>query len=596
MPALRRLWRKLPATQRTAEDKAAEQRILIICDVDDDHARKTRDNAVLALQSARLTFDTWAITGTFVAPGLDRYTCLLLCAENLYLLDSQSIQAISGFVAGGGGLVVIYRGWHRSLCGLFGIEQADRWPEFLMDGEDGLRFTDDLLPAFAGLCFGHDDISGHVPFNFVLLPSAKVFATSDGGRPLAWLNAFHRGRVLYWNSAILAEKSTRGLIVQSIGCVQDRAVLPIANIALIQIDDFPPFVEDPLREPAASEFPGATLKEFYRDIWHHDMLSLAQREGLVYSYFAIFNYGGASSDFELPGAVDPASSWVRNFDWDAGEQASRSGELGLHGYNHTPLLVERWGTSDAMSASLAACRQAWRAWRGVDLPHSYVPPNNEYDEAGVLALERHFPEIEAICGPYTGGTFERGGEREFGPEPWGNSLFAVPRATAGYEMDAGNRFEMASQMGTMGVWTHMLHPDDVFDTPEANPQGAEWRNPNTRYWRGEDAQGAVGLYPKFVEWIGFAKRTFPWLRYMDTRTAVPLLKSYLKSRFDVRFRRASVQLKADPGSFFQVRVNDLSRLNPAGISAADLVHADERDDFATYTFRMRDVEANIEFI
>lgn len=595
---LRQLTSWLRASRRDGATKDSEQRILIVHNTDDEYAAGFHENAATCLRYCRLPFDSWDITNRADEPSLHRYSCILLCTEFLQVLDARTVERLRDYVRRGGGLGVVYRGWNPDLRELLGVEQAVDWPEFVVENDVGIEFMTDAFDGFEGLCLSTDEISGHVPYDMVPMQDATVLARNAGGRPLAWLRAEGAGRVLYWNSTILAEPMTRGLLVQTIACVQSKAVLPIANVGLIQVDDFPPPPLDALPEPAATEFPGATADHYYYDIWHRDMLNEAAAFGITYSYFAVLDYTDSEHVAADTATIDTSTisdDLPEFFNAAAAEMAMQSGELGFHGHSHRPLLIEHWGSADAMRDALARARRIWLRWQG-RAPSSFVPPNNEYDRPGAEALAATFPELEAICGTYLQGDFERGGNREFGPEPWAQQLYAVPRATSGYELTSIGHFEMASQVATFGVWTHFVHPDDVFDTPEANPEAGGWRNPQSRFWRAPGDDGKVGLLTQFSAWLGLVDARYPWLRYMDTRSAVRVLKAYFDSRFHIRFGIDRVRVDAHPGAFFHVRVNDASRINPVGIRNAWLIGAVEREGYALYTFEASNAEVEIEFV
>lgn len=570
---------------------------MIVHNSDDEYATGVRENALACLRYCRIPSDSWDIVNRATEPALHRYSCILLCTEFLHVLDTRAVNRLRDYVRLGGGVAVVYRGWNRDLRDLFGVETADDWPGFATDDDAGLEFMTDDFDGFEGLRVPPEDLSGHVPFDFVPMPDVTVLARNASGRPLAWWRAEGAGRVVYWNSAILAEPLARGLLVQSIACVQSKAVLAIANIGLIQIDDFPPPPLDALPEPAASEFPGASADAFYYDIWHRDMLATAAAYGVTYSYFAVLDYtdsapAGAVATLESAPDADELPEF---FNAAAAERAMQTGELGFHGYSHRPLLLEHWGSAAAMRQALERARRIWLRWQASP-PRAFVPPNNEYDQAGAEALAAVFPELETICGSYLQGDFERGENREFGPEPWAPNLYAVPRATSGYEMTPVIQFEMASQLATFGVWTHFVHPDDVFDTPNASPEAGDWRNPDARYWRALADDGRPGLLTRFQDWLTLVKTRYPWLRYSDTRSALPVLKAHFDERFDSQIGVDRVVVKARPGAHFHVRVNDGSRVNPVGIAGAVLIATAQRAGYALYTFETSAGEVEIEFV
>lgn len=593
--AFRQLKSWLQGSEVGQDVSELQQRVLVVHNADDAYAVGLYENVLTSLRYCRLASDSWDIMDRAGEPLLHGYTCVLLCTEFLQNLDVRMVNGLRDYVRRGGGLAVVYRGWNPDLRELFGIEQGSEWPEFSLNDDAGIEFTTNTFHGFENLRLSGDEISGHVPYDILPVQDAMVLARNARGRPVAWLRAEGAGRVLYWNSTILAEPVARGLIVQAIAGVQPKAVLPIANIGLIHVDDFPPSAMDVLPEPAATEFPDATADDFYYGIWHADMLATAAEYGITYTYFAILDYTDAIPDREPgPDASRAADDIPEFFNAQQAELAMRFGELGFHGYCHRPLLAEHWESAESMKGALALARRIWLRWQDYP-PVSYVPPGNEFDAAGATALAATFPELEAICSTYLQGDFHSGGMREFGPEPWAPALYGVPRATSGFELSPITRFEMTCQLATFGVWTHFVHPDDVFDTPGAYPGAAEWRNPHSRFWRANGDDGRSGMLAHFRDWLALVRTAAPWLRYMDTRSAVPRLKAYFESRFDARIGDRLVRIDAPPGSHFHIRVNDLSRLNPLGIRNATLLSQAAYDGYALYTFEATAAEVEIEF-
>ena len=326
------------------------------------------------------------------------------------------------------------------------------------------------------------------------------------------------------------------------------------------------------------------------------MLELGKEFGITYSYFCIMNYEDIELLPEHLQSGGDLSDLAPHFDWTEAAEIADSGELGLHGFSHRPLLLEYWKSAADMQRTVAVCRRIWTDRHDAPLPTSFVPPNNEYDQCCTQALTEYFPEITAICSTYGHGQFSRGGDREFGPEPWAPGLFAIPRSTSGMEMIAENRLEMVSQLETMGVWTHFVHPDNSFDTPQSHPDETSWRNPLSRSWRATNQDGQAGLLHAFRDWLSFVKQHFPWLRFVSTCDAVSLLRSHLNLNFQVRYGENRILIASQPGIYFRLRSNAPSRINPAGISNAELIDIDEHDRFAVYTFRSTAAEVELDLI
>lgn len=571
----------------------------MISDSADHYAGPIKNNVSRAFSCARLDLQCFDMSEPSNWPDLNDFSALVFCTEALQKLDQRQIDSIRRFVSLGGGLAIVYRGWNVALADLFGVTSDTTWPDLVVGETEGLCFQSDIFPGFDGLQLTHNEISGHTAYDLAPNPDATILANSFCGRPLAWLTRFGEGRVIYWNSVVLSEKNARGLIVQTVAAVQAVSVIPIANIAALQIDDFPPEMFEQTLDPIASEYEGMNNLAFYDQIWFADMVSLARKHDLRYTWLAVFDYDDSvppnELEFDSNGKRQSAINKIP-INAAAAQSAANEGELGLHGYNHFPLLLDSWETSDQMVIALKASATEWQANGLGALPTTYVPPNNEYDKSGALALSRVYPKMEAICGLFGGGDFERGGNREFGPEPWNPNLFCFPRATSGYELIGLTRFALASQIGTMGVWTHFLHTDDVYETPENFPDGVNLRNELSHPWRVDKDGQKSGLFHRFEEGIEFVRATYPWLNFVETREALPILKSHLKNEIRVLFGSNAVSLTSTQPSYFQIRINDGRHLNPVGLSNAEIVDVQHGTDSTLYTLRSTKSEVHVEII
>jgi len=575
------------ASRRPAYADLPEQRLLIIHDSADRFGERCYQQTTKALDYAKIAYDSLDLSQMEGLPDLSLYSGILFVTELIDKLEVVECGRIEEFVAGGGSLAVLYPGWNPCLRDLFGIANQ---PDFV-ETESGLRFEEDFFPGLKGLELPEERFPSLPTLDVVLTGDSKVMVTSlSGGKPLMWQRRHGRGRVLFWNAPWLSDMEARGFIVQSILATQGLAVSSIANIGLIQIDDFPQDTSTRKLEPIRSEY-DLSMVEFYWRVWLPDIVELGRRYDLKYTGFLIFNYNDRIEppfDFrgweqakvrigwqEIPYGIH-IGQWIsQNSDW----------ELGFHGYNHESLTLENWGSVENMVAALKAARRRWLEDSLGELPFAYVPPHNIYDAAGMEALARAFPSIKAICGMAIG-DFEEGAEREFGPEPWHEGFFDIPRWTWGHELDSENKFRLLSEMGTFGVWTHFIHPDDVFHTPQNYPDADEWRNPLSLPWRGDRTGEKNGLYYRFVEWLDFVRKHYPWLRYMTTREVYHELQRYLALEANYSLRpREVVATFSDYPVYFQVRINDGRLLDLTRMANCQLVDIYEGDGYTIYTLR-----------
>ncbi|MFQ5854652.1 MAG: DUF2194 domain-containing protein [Anaerolineae bacterium] len=565
---------------------APQQRVLVVHSSMDFYGDVAYANAIRALDYARLNHDDLDLAGADAWPELGDYSALLFITELLNEIDEAQAQRISDYVAGGGGLAAVYRGWNPHLAPIFGIKVGTEYPELVAE-EGGLDFQADFFPGVKGLVLSEKTVPDLSAYAVRLQPDVRVLASSGKGRPIVWLSRHGQGRALFWNTVFLAEKEARGFIVQSVLSVQGLGILPIANFATLQIDDFPAAVSSEKIEPVASEF-DMTMVEFYDQVWFPDMMDIARRYGIVYTFLIPFNYNDVveppfgfreweHADIEVDSQRLFYSVYVSHL-------AAKGHELGLHGYNHISLALENWPSEEIMAEGLRIAYERWGEDNLGPPTITYVPPNNIYDAAGARALTQGFPSLQILAGIYTG-HFEKGGNREFGPEPWNPKLFDIPRVTFGYNLTPRYRFAMVSELGMMGIWTTFIHPDDVVHTPENYPDSPYHRNPNYWPWRGDDTGEKNGFYYRFLRWLDFAQTYYPWLRYTRTDESYYILRLHLQNQVEVDLKAHEVVLHSTVPTYFQVRINDGRRIFLNALQGAQFVHVYHGEGYTLYTLR-----------
>jgi hypothetical protein len=187
-------------------------------------------------------------------------------------------------------------------------------------------------------------------------------------------------------------------------------------------------------------------------------------------------------------------------------------EVGFHGYNHIPFTLAEWHNQANMKKAVESAREKWFSLSST-APRVYVPPMNVNDREGFDAVMDVFPEISIYASLYTG-YFDEGCDREFGIEPWNERIVSIPRVTSGYNLSDYDKITALSAIESFGVWTHFLHPDDVFSTPINYPLAEpEWiRNPESLPWKGVNT-GNNGLFYKFEKVVDKIESLYPWLSF-----------------------------------------------------------------------------------
>lgn len=505
------------------------------------------------LQILKAAFRRAHIAYTKVAPQdnlvslVSEHTHVLLCLEYETLLNPENADAIRSGIEKGAGLIVLAPYWDTILAPLMGLDQHGERPK-LADCEELAHCVEDFLPGLKGLtlkvCGEYMDVVPEDVFAFMI---------SDTGRPMAWCSAYGKGRAVTFNSDLCSYDWAPGFIVEALLRSQEYSIRPLANVAVVQIDDFPAAVPTGYREPVASRY-SLPMIEFYRRIWLPDMLNLARRHEIPYTFLIPFNYDAGMTppfDFYEWNAVKLEGD-AMPFGVRISRELASDHELGLHGYNHQPFVKHCWKDESCMRSSLQAVLAQWQADALGPLPRTYVPPGNEYDETTVRVLAEECPTLTSICA-FINEHPLLGLDHDFGPEPWNPNLFSMPRNTAGYIRSDYLTLGMLSLLSSMGVWCHMLHPDDITDTPQNFPN-SEFTNRNSRMqdWRSDMTSSLRGLYEELEEWIGFTKSHYSWLRFMRSRDAVASLKIYTESDITVSRDCRTLTVSGNGTGYFEL--------------------------------------------
>ncbi len=576
------------------------QKVLIVHDSSDQGGEQVYGQTLKALDYARITYQSLDLSKTrvFCEPKqreedtcLEEYTSVLFVTENVGQLAEQESLDVQRYVEKGGGLAVLYRAWNPFLRETMGVLNPDE-PQVIQSAA-GVRFEKDLFPGVEGLELEEGELGEFSSLAPISLKEVELvaFSTGDDVRPLVWERQYGKGRVLFWNTDWMAHKVFRGFIVQSLLSVQEAGMASVANVATFQIEGFPPPPAE-TQVPGTSEVPGTlSPAEFYRQVWYPDMVAWSTRYNVHYTWPVAFSYNDrvtppfddfsdwTKPEIELNAQMIPLNPYLSRL------ASQRRDEMALAGYNHQPLRQERWGEVNNMVAALEAARQRWQMESLGALPVSYVPPGGAYDEAGLRALLQVFPSMKVVAG--TGfGSFDQGGDREFGPEPWNEALFDVPRWSEGYVLDGPTRLRILSELGLFGVWTHAIRSDEIFQVPDTS-------------WRGDEDDPDDGLGDRFEALLNFVHGNYPWLDHLTTEGAYQRLETYL-SGGEVTYRVSkpyvmTVSFTGVP-SCIVVRFNDGRRLDISTIKFAQLLYFYNGEDYNLYVIRALDREISFEVL
>jgi len=515
------------------------QKVLLLHDSADDASQRLYSQLTAALDYAKITHEGADLAAGGQLTSLEEYTALIIAAQSVAGISEEESLEIKKYVAEGGGLAVLAPARHPALDELFGI--SDRQAAGETTVSTGIHFVGDLVPGLEGLLIEEQDMGEFEAPDAVTLSGVELLATTgDGSRPLVWQHRFGQGRVIYWNNDLLASKPFRGLAVQSVMAVHGGAVMSLVNAGLFHVDGFP--------AP-----PPADGADFYYQQWFPDMLDLSGKYGVRYTWLADLRaeppwdfaaWEGAS--VEVEGHEAPFCAYMAH-------QAGRGGhELALQGC----------GSQSIQEEALEAIGQRWQEDSLGALPAVCAPSDGLYDETGLTALRAALPSIQVVGGDAFG-VFEEGGDREFGPEPWSEELFTLPRWTSGHAGDSYTRLLALSELNTFGVWTHSVRADDAFDD--------SWD----------------GMRGQLDELLGWNEEHHPWLRWLTTSDAYSELWNYFGTDVTYIFDKSyQVTIEfSDHPTYLLLRLNDGRKLDMNSIANVQIVSYYEGQGYYQYVLR-----------
>jgi hypothetical protein len=574
------------------------QRVLLVHDSTDPLSQRLYPQIVKALDYAKIAHDDMDMGQTVQFDDLGPYSAMAVVTESIWRFSGKETLKVKEYVSSGGGLAVLARAWNPVLREVFGIYNR-RDPDYVQI-HSGIHFVGDLLPGSKGINIEGQYLGGEFSAMDVLtLDDVEVLATSgDGQYPLLWRYKFGQGRVIYWNNDLLVSKDLRGFAVQSVLDVHSRAVMTMVNAGLFHVDDFPAPPSTRKIEPVSSEY-DLTVADFYYKVWFPDMMHLARKYGLHYLWIIPFNYNGrieppwdfnewVHAKIEVNGQEVPFCVYMSH------QVAQGDHELALHGYDHQSLRLDWWkGNTDNMGAALEAAKQRWQEDGLGPLPFSYVAPNNLYDAAGLAALHQAFPSIKVVAS-VSSGSFEEGGNREFGPEPWNEDLFSIPRWSDGYFDEPYTRLTVMSQLNTMGTWVHFLHPDDIFNTKENYPYETDPRNPYNAPWRGDPSDPDDGMFDQLDRLLVWGQENYPWLRWMTTKGSYPEFVNYFDTEASYTLGDDEIVIRfSEHPTYLLVRLNDGRKLDLRRVVNAQIISIQMGEGYIQYILKGMDREVRL---
>ncbi len=340
----------------------------------------------------------------------------------------------------------------------------------------------------------------------------KVHAWVDNENktPLIWESIHGEGKYVVYNLG-LYQKVVRGFYAASYSLLEDVCVYPVINASTFYLDDFPSQIPQGNSEYITRDY-GASIRDFYVNIWWPSMMNHADKYGLKYTGLAINGYD------DIVDGTTPTEPDEGTFLTFGNMLLRQGGEVGYHGYNHQPLCMSEcdyqgfydyntWESKDAMERAFDSLVDLCdRLFPGVDVS-LYVPPSNIMSSVGEEFLLETYSHIKTISGIYfPEDDFKFGCTQEFEVLPDGR--VRQPRIISGCDLTPYMELALVSELNMHYVNCHFTHPDDALDPDrgaelgweELSKRFDEYLNylytsaPSIRNFTGSETSAAVQRY------------------------------------------------------------------------------------------------------
>ncbi len=462
-------------------------------------------------------------------------TTRVLCVYDTQKLSDSSIGKLIDFVANGGTLFIPFANIDPRMAYLYGFKPT---AEFGTDTHaTGWTFNVPMLPNLKGKNYSAaTKFYGFAANNFSKKIKVLATATNDPNFPVIIENTIGSGRVLFYNNSGDFGKADRGLLFAGILKGLEGIPYPIANTSTIFLDDFPSPQYNVMEEPVASEL-NLSMSDFVTKVWWPDLKKLSKEFKIPYAAMTTFDY---RNKIVPPFTLDQWNSEkiTENkrtepvTDWLVKDVAKNGHEVAFHGYNHVSLMRRFWKNPQFITTSMNTVRKKWEISNYGKLPSTYVPPSNDIDKMGLVELKKAMPSLKYICSLYLGNK-EDGGNREFDYDPYNKEFFDYPRISSGFYLNDDRKYNVQSVYLMTGIWTHFIHPDDIYQIPEKNatPEDLQdLRNGEGLGWYKTKGKNKA-MFPEFRKIIRQMTETYPQLRFLTANDAAKVVINWRASRY-----------------------------------------------------------------
>ena len=459
----------------------------------DPESNEIKNEIAYVLKTLGVDTDTYAIhvSESDVKPPLadmlphmpEGCTDLILCLPSLASAGIAP-EPIMNWVESGGNIVFaggLEEGeapapWNE----LLGVKNAD---EAVNTRAESMRLVSQLLAGGMDMEFSDEVLSCDI-LGVLLDEKCVIHATTadELAYPLLWERQYGDGLVLVCNADLMDSKADRGIIAACYCRLCPAYVYPVINSAVYCIDDFPSVAPAGYDQNILSQY-GYTINDFYANVWWPSMHNIAVQNDIVYSTFLIQCYSDdVDGPFNNTDSKPSAKYYARLLMEDGCE-------IGLHGYNHQPLVLDgyefdeknsgyqTWHSVDKMiEATKTAIAYAQSLSPEIEI-QAYVAPSNVISQDTIEALTANIDSLRILAGIYIGTPDQM--VQEF--EALDDGIVNVPRLTADMQMEDSEWWLQLNELNYHFVESNFIHPDDILD--EDRSDGGDFKSMLEGYQR-----------------------------------------------------------------------------------------------------------------
>jgi hypothetical protein len=531
----------------STEPSKGSELSIFVAEGSNDHDKKLESNIQYALTYAKVNYKTIkAADISSISPS--PYNLLVLTSENS---DQYPLPFVTNFVQQGGRLIITTRLEGSEWDSLTGIKENRG---FYSKEVFGMHFEKTIFPGYPNLDKEAAILSNSM-LDVTLMPEAQIYITAEK-HPMLWTYNVGQGKVVYWNATSLDNKIIRGLLLHSIGLAAPAFVTGQVAAKGLHIDDFPAPVPEGASDSITKQY-DMSISDFFKKIWWTDMKSFAHQFDLIYTAYIIGTY--RNDDTLDAGAVISLDEGP--YLYYGRELLSMGGELGLHGYNHQPLVTANepidpslryrvWDGSVQMREGLKKVETAFNHFFPEFKLKSYVPPSNIINETGIGALSAELPDINNISSVYTGDSKLGNLVQEFEFDKSHPNIYHMPRISSGYAFTEEAQLMQVDAIANFGMFQHFIHPDDLLDPKRIVGNG--WSD----------------MKADFAKMLKQIYDIYPYLEAHKSSVIRDKMIAYEQSKVNIRYTDKSISVSGKDlllPSVFIVRVGegkelDLSRV------------------------------------